>query len=347
MMLNLYKSLLRPLLFRIDPETAHERVMKAVARLKPLYGLFSASYSESGSGSVEVGKLRFRSRLGLAAGFDKNGEAVCFWDAVGFSHVEVGTVTPLPQPGNPKPRVFRLPADSGIINRLGFNNKGAEVIRENILNARKHVSRDFIIGVNIGKNKATPVENAVTDYVKCFEILFEAADYFTVNVSSPNTPGLRQLQKEDLLDELLTALNSANEKNAMANATAPKDIYLKIAPDIDEITLRKIFDICIRRNVAAIIATNTTVSRKGLATEPAEEGGLSGRPLNKLSDSILKRLGEESRFAKGKAPELIGVGGVFERADFERKLSLGAKLVQVYTGFIYEGPAIIKNILKK
>lgn len=347
MMLNLYKSLLRPLLFRIDPETAHERVMKAVARLKPLYGLFSASYSESGSGSVEVGKLRFRSRLGLAAGFDKNGEAVCFWDAVGFSHVEVGTVTPLPQPGNPKPRVFRLPADSGIINRLGFNNKGAEVIRENILNARKHVSRDFIIGVNIGKNKATPVENAVTDYVKCFEILFEAADYFTVNVSSPNTPGLRQLQKEDLLDELLTALNSANEKNAKANATAPKDIYLKIAPDIDEITLRKIFDICIRRNVAAIIATNTTVSRKGLATEPAEEGGLSGRPLNKLSDSILKRLGEESRFAKGKAPELIGVGGVFERADFERKLSLGAKLVQVYTGFIYEGPAIIKNILKK
>lgn len=347
MMLNLYKSLLRPLLFRIDPETAHERVMKAVARLKPLYGLFSASYSESGSGSVEVGKLRFRSRLGLAAGFDKNGEAVCFWDAVGFSHVEVGTVTPLPQPGNPKPRVFRLPADSGIINRLGFNNKGAEVIRENILNARKHVSRDFIIGVNIGKNKATPVENAVTDYVKCFEILFEAADYFTVNVSSPNTPGLRQLQKEDLLDELLTALNSANEKNAKANATAPKDIYLKIAPDIDEITLRKIFDICIRRNVAAIIATNTTVSRKGLATELAEEGGLSGRPLNKLSDSILKRLGEESRFAKGKAPELIGVGGVFERADFERKLSLGAKLVQVYTGFIYEGPAIIKNILKK
>lgn len=347
MMLNLYKLLLRPLLFRIDPETAHERVMKAVARLKPLYGLFSASYSESGSGSVEVGKLRFRSRLGLAAGFDKNGEAVCFWDAVGFSHVEVGTVTPLPQPGNPKPRVFRLPADSGIINRLGFNNKGAEVIRENILNARKHVSRDFIIGVNIGKNKATPVENAVTDYVKCFEILFEAADYFTVNVSSPNTPGLRQLQKEDLLDELLTALNSANEKNAKANATAPKDIYLKIAPDIDEITLRKIFDICIRRNVAAIIATNTTVSRKGLATELAEEGGLSGRPLNKLSDSILKRLGEESRFAKGKAPELIGVGGVFERADFERKLSLGAKLVQVYTGFIYEGPAIIKNILKK
>lgn len=197
-------------MFSIDPERAHELALGFITRMKLAYPLFHSAYSPVNNDPVKIGPLTFRNRLGLAAGFDKNGVAIEFWDALGFSHVEVGTVTPLPQPGNEMPRIFRLPKDSALINRLGFNNLGADAVRANILRARKKVSNDFIIGVNIGKNKLTPVEDAVNDYTTCLEKLYDSADYFTVNVSSPNTPGLRQLQDEVHLAELLSKISALN-----------------------------------------------------------------------------------------------------------------------------------------
>ena len=315
------------------------------SNLKIIYPAFRSAYSPGVSDSVCIGKVRFRNRLGLAAGFDKNGAAIEFWDALGFSHVEVGTVTPLPQPGNDKPRIFRLPKDSALINRLGFNNAGADVIRRNIINARTGISNDFIIGVNIGKNKQTSVDNAVSDYLICFEKMFDVADYFTINVSSPNTPGLRQLQDEEHLAVLLSEMTSLNKKISLQNNQSEKEIFLKIAPDVSDETLWTVFKTCTLNKISAIIAANTTIDRQGLTTVIDQSGGLSGRPVSGKSNQILSKLNELKLATSGDTPKLIGVGGVFNKKDFEEKLRLGASIVQVYTGFIYEGPGMIRELL--
>ncbi|MBK6504762.1 MAG: quinone-dependent dihydroorotate dehydrogenase [Ignavibacteria bacterium] len=341
----MYKSIIRPLLFTIDPERAHELALGMITKLKLAYPLFHSGYSPVNNDPVKIGPLTFRNRLGLAAGFDKNGTAIEFWDALGFSHVEVGTVTPLPQPGNELPRIFRLPKDSALINRLGFNNRGADAVRTNILKARKKVSNDFVIGVNIGKNKSTPVEDAVKDYTTCFEKMYDAADYFTVNVSSPNTPGLWQLQDEEHLAELLSKISALNNSISSQKQVRNKDIFLKIAPDINDETLHSIFNICTANEITGIIATNTTIGRTGLQTVIDQQGGLSGKPVFGKSNEVLGKLNELRKASSHKTPELIGVGGVFTKSDYKEKLRLGASLVQVYTGFVYEGPGMIKELL--
>lgn len=333
-------------MFSIDPERAHELALGFITRMKLAYPLFHSAYSPVNNDPVKIGPLTFRNRLGLAAGFDKNGVAIEFWDALGFSHVEVGTVTPLPQPGNEMPRIFRLPKDSALINRLGFNNLGADAVRANILRARKKVSNDFIIGVNIGKNKLTPVEDAVNDYTTCLEKLYDSADYFTVNVSSPNTPGLRQLQDEDHLAELLSKLSALNNSISSQRQSRNKDIFLKIAPDINDETLHSIFNICTANEITGIIATNTTIERSGLQTVIDQQGGLSGRPVFGKSNEVLGKLNALRKSSSHKTPTLIGIGGVFTKSDYKEKIKLGASLVQVYTGFIYEGPAMIRKLLK-
>ena len=311
-----------------------------------LYPLFKAIYNPGVKDTTVISGLRFRNRLGLAAGLDKNGVAIRFWDAIGFSHLEVGTVTPLPQPGNDKPRIFRLRKDKALINRLGFNNKGAETIRHNVLKVKQKVSEDFLIGVNIGKNKVTPLENAREDYIKCIEMMYDCADYFTVNISSPNTEQLRELQKGEHLDELLTELEKLNEKLASEHNINPKPIFLKIAPDIEDEGVETIYEMAKKSNLAGIIATNTTISREGLLQSSNETGGLSGKPVKGKSDKVLKYLNELKLRDQNENMILIGVGGVFGQGGYDDKIRNGASLVQVYTGFIYEGPGLIKKILQ-
>lgn len=301
-------------------------------------------YKPKDAKGIDLSGLKFRNRLGLAAGLDKNGAAIEFWNAIGFSHIEVGTVTPLPQPGNDKPRIFRLNKYRALINRLGFNNQGTEKIRENILKARKNIS-EMLIGVNIGKNKQTSIENAKDDYVKCMTAMYDAADYFTINISSPNTANLRELQKEEHLDELLGQLETLNKNLAVKHNVNVKPIFLKIAPDLDDTGIEDVYRLAVKSNLTGIIATNTTISREGLPADINEMGGLSGKPVKKKADYVLQKLNELNlQNEKGKLI-LIGVGGVFDKNDFEDKISNGAQLVQIYTGFIYEGPGILKKIL--
>lgn len=347
--LDIYRSLIRPALFRLEPEKAHELAFGFIRNSSFALPFIRRMYAHKSSDKVRIGNITFRNRLGLAAGLDKNGEALPFWDALGFSHAEIGTVTPLPQPGNDKPRLFRLPGAGALINRMGFNNLGSAIVRENLKKAKGKISSEFITGVNIGKNKHTPIENAAEDYMKCMESLYDVADYFTVNVSSPNTPGLRQLQDERYLGELLSSLKAKNISLADTIKSSPKDIFLKIAPDLDDESLPGIISACRENAVTALIATNTTVSRPGLGKETNESGGLSGRPLKDLSDNVLAKLCN-LRGPSGSdmpLPHLIGVGGVFSRSDFEGKISNGAELVQVYTGLIYEGPGMIREILDR
>ncbi len=343
--LDIYRSLIRPALFRLDPEKAHELAFGFLKNSSFALPLLRSMYAPESSEMVKIGNITFRNRLGLAAGLDKNGEALPFWDALGFSHAEIGTVTPLPQPGNEKPRLFRLASAGALINRMGFNNPGSAIVRENMLKTRHRLSAGFVTGINIGKNKLTPMENAAEDYMKCMESLYDVADYFTVNISSPNTPGLRQLQDEKHLGELLSQLKAKNVSLADSFKSAPKDIFLKIAPDLDDESLPGIISACRENAVTAVIATNTTVSRPGLGKEAQESGGLSGRPLKNLSDSVLAKLNSIRRTSAIDMPHLIGVGGVFSRSDYDDKIAGGAELVQIYTGLIYEGPGIIKQIL--
>jgi dihydroorotate dehydrogenase len=280
----------------------------------------------------------FKNTVGLAAGFDKHAKYLHSLKHLGFGHVEVGTVTPLPQEGNPKPRLFRLPKDEALMNRMGFNNDGVEVVYKRLLKRPKNL----IVGGNIGKNKITPNEDAVKDYELCFEKLFPVVDYFTVNVSSPNTPGLRELQEKDSLMKILGRLQELNMKKE-----DPKSIFLKIAPDVTDSQLHDIVDVVLHTKIQGIIATNTTVSREGLRTnatkvEEMGQGGISGKPLRKRSLEVIRYLKERSH---GRY-EIIGAGGVFTREDLVEKLEAGASLVQIYTGFIYEGPFIVRNLLK-
>ena len=339
----MYKFLIRPLLFLFEPEKIHHfsfAFLKAVCRLPFVSLLLKASYRYKHPAlERELFGLRFPNPIGLAAGFDKNATLVDELACLGFGFIEIGTLTPKAQSGNPQPRLFRLPADQGLINRLGFNNEGVEAAVRRL----KTKKSDILIGGNIGKNKDTPNEEAQQDYEYCFEALFEVVDYFVVNVSSPNTPGLRDLQEKAPLTALLQHLQKMNLEKPKS-----KPILLKIAPDLSNTQLDEILDIVEHTGIAGIIATNTTISREGLHTDSKNikaigAGGLSGRPLRHRSTEVIAYLHRKSA---GKIP-LIAVGGVFTADDALEKLQAGASLVQVYTGFVYEGPALCKKINRK
>jgi len=336
----MYKIILRPILFLFDSEKVHNFTLSFVSKFTFLHPLFKVLYGCSAKEEVNINGLVFKNRLGLAAGFDKNAAALRFWNALGFSHVETGTVTPLPQSGNEKPRLFRLKKDLGIINRMGFNNKGADEIRKNILDAKKYLTNDFIVGVNIGKNKNTPNKEAVNDYLTCFKKMYDAADYFTINISSPNTKGLRELQEKDSLHELLTKIKNLNK--SLSEFKDEKNIFVKIAPDINDEQIRIIYNTVSDAGITGIILTNTTINRKNLKEKIKEDGGLSGKPLKNLADDVLQKfhkLNEDGSLV------LIGAGGVFSKDDYITKINNGASLVQIYTGMIYEGPGIIRKLI--
>lgn len=341
----MYKRIILPLLFRFDAETIHHSVtalLKFALALPGIPALCRKLYLlEDKRLERTVFGLTFPNPVGMAAGFDKNAELVSELADLGFGFVEIGTVTPRPQPGNPSPRLFRLKADGGLINRMGFNNKGvgpaAGRLREF---AKNRNGRRVIVGGNIGKNKDTPNENALDDYLLSFRELFDAVDYFVVNVSSPNTPGLRDLQEREPLTRLLSALQAENRQH-----TLPKPILLKIAPDLTNGQLDDIIAIVAQTGIAGVIATNTTISRANLATSAAAvdemgAGGVSGRPLRNRATEVIRYLHQQS----GGAFPIIGVGGIFTAEDALEKLDAGASLVQVYTSFIYEGPALTKRI---
>ncbi len=334
--MELYKSIIRPILFRLDPEKAHDIVV-SILRLPLVTSLLSLIYrGQSENLRRNVFGLEFDNPVGLAAGFDKNAELVSQMSDLGFGFVEIGTVTPRPQSGNPKPRLFRLAADNALINRMGFNNQGAAAIRRRLVGKK----RKILIGGNIGKNRDTLNEQAVDDYACCFEELYDSVDYFVVNVSSPNTPGLRALQEGDALREILAHLGDLNKAKPKR-----KPILLKIAPDLADSQLDEIIAIVRETGTDGIVATNTTVAREGLITDGDEvaacgEGGLSGRPLKIRSTEVIRYLAENSN----REIPIIGAGGIHTPADALEKLNAGASLVQIYTGFIYEGPGLVNRI---
>lgn len=336
----MYKTFLKPFFFLFSAEKAHYMAMNLlsfVCRFPGAKGILKIMYSvEDKKLERELFGLHFKNPIGLAAGFDKDARWVDQLDLLGFGFIEIGTVTPLPQDGNPQPRLFRLPADRALINRMGFNNKGVVAAAARLRKRKSNV----IIGGNIGKNKITSNEKAIDDYIICYDELYDCVDYFVVNVSSPNTPGLRALQDKEPLLHLLGVLQQRNLAKPK-----PKPILLKIAPDLTDSQLDDIIEIMASTGIAGVIATNTTISREGLQT-PATEletigaGGLSGKPLTGRATEVIRYLKTKS----GNAFPVIGVGGIHTAADAIEKLEAGADLVQVYTGFIYEGPGIVKRL---
>ncbi len=338
----LYKKLIRPVLFKFDPEKVHNFTINLLSN-NLISGIFKPIYKfENDKLKVKVGNLTFRNPIGLAAGMDKNCEALLSWNALGFGFAEIGTVTPLPQDGNPKPRMFRLPEYGGIINRLGFNNCGADEFEENLERLKEKLPPDFIVGVNLGKNKHTELDDAYQDYKFSFEKCFEQADYFTINVSSPNTEGLRQLQQKQFLDVILKSLQELNKELDETYSSSAKDIFLKIAPDLTETELEDILQVSIDNNLTGIIATNTTISRSTLPEGTYETGGLSGKPLEPITNSIIRFIKKQA----GDKLAVIACGGISSVDDVKEKFDLGAKLVQIYTGLVYEGPGLVKKIKK-
>lgn len=339
----LYQFLFKPILFLFDAETAHNfsfRMLKLLLAIPGARSLLKNSFAVSRPDLVkEVFGLKFPNPVGLAAGFDKDAKLGSNWKYFGFGFIELGTVTPKPQAGNDRPRLFRLPKDEGIINRMGFNNGGVE----NMLERLKKLDRnDVVVGVNIGKNKVTPNEKAVDDYIYCFEALFDYVDYFVVNVSSPNTPGLRSLQEKEPLTQLLNALQEKNQ-----DKPSPKPILLKIAPDLNEDQLKEVVEVVLDTKLDGIIATNTTIQRDGLVTNAQKvkeigAGGLSGKPLTDRSLEVLRSI---QGYTQGKIP-IISVGGIMSPMDAQARLDAGASLVQVYSGFVYGGPSFVKKIVK-
>ena len=337
----MYKILARPLLFLLDAEKAHHFTFSLVRFLTKMgfSSLFKKMYLiEDERLEREVFGIKFKNPVGLAAGFDKDAKLYNEFSDFGFGFVEIGTLTPKPQDGNPKTRLFRLKADQAIINRMGFNNKG-------VFDAVERLKKEHrvLIGGNIGKNKVTPNEEAIKDYLICFDALFDHVDYFAVNVSSPNTPGLRELQDKEPLMALLKELKNENVKCAEKSAAEEKPILLKIAPDLTEDQLLDIIEIVAATKINGVIATNTTIERKNLKSEmiyTEEKGGLSGKPLKERSTAVIRFLSEKSM---GAFP-IIAVGGIHSAEDALEKLEAGASLVQLYTGFIYEGPALVKRI---
>ena len=340
----LYRSILRPLLFRLPPETAHEMALHALSfalRAEPVRRIAHRRFERRLFGDLKRFGLSFPNPVGLAAGFDKNGEVLDEMCALGFGFVEVGTVTHLPQPGNPRPRLFRLPADGALINRQGFNNHGAAALARRIERQRT----GCVLGVNIGKSRAVEIEEATADYLASFALVSPRADYVTVNVSSPNTPHLRELQRADRLLALLEALQTRNRELAIRDERAVVPLLVKVAPDLESGDLELIVDVAQRAGLAGIIATNTTTSRSGLKTPAASvgacgEGGLSGAPLRARSTQMVAAL---YRLTRG-SMTIIGVGGIFSAADAWEKICAGASLVQLYTGFIYEGVGVVGRI---
>lgn len=329
--------LARPFLFGLDPEHAHELTLGSLARLQntPAQCLWTQPRVAD---PVTVAGLRFPNRIGLAAGLDKNGRCIDGLGAMGFGFIEVGTVTPRGQPGNPKPRMFRLPAREALINRLGFNNEGLDAFLANVRRARSFRAAGGVLGLNIGKNAATPIERAVDDYLIGLAGVYPHADYVTVNISSPNTQNLRSLQADAALDGLLGALQARRAELAAEHGRRVP-MFLKIAPDLDAGQVQAIADALLRHAFDGVIATNTTLAREAVAGLPhAEEaGGLSGRPVFEASNRVIARLRE----ALGPRVPIVGVGGVLSGADALAKRAAGADLVQVYTGLIYRGPALV------
>lgn len=336
----MYKLIIRPILFLFDPEKVHYFTFSLIRFLFKIPGislLFKFIYTVNDKRlETEVFGLKFKNPVGLAAGFDKNAILYKELSNFGFGFIEIGTLTPKGQEGNPKKRLFRLKEDNAIINRMGFNNGGVQEVVERLKKNDK-----VLIGGNIGKNKLTPNENAVDDYLYCFNSLYEYVDYFVVNVSSPNTPNLRELQEKEPLTKLLQTLQN---ENLVKLKQKPIPILLKIAPDLTDTQLLDIIDIVKKTNIAGVIATNTTLSREGLQSEnKIETGGMSGKPLAKRATEVIRFLSEKSN----KAFPIIGVGGIHSPEDALEKIQAGASLVQLYTGFIYEGPALVKAINKK
>lgn len=346
-----YETLVRPVLYRLgrgDAEVAHEQTLHGLRRLSKVPGAVPVLASTYGALPAGVDRtvfgLRFPSPVGLAAGMDKNGVALPAWRALGFGFVEVGTVTALPQPGNEKPRLFRLVESEAVINRMGFNNLGSEALAKRLA---AYGDLGYPLGVSIGKSKVTPLEDAVEDYVTSLRRLHAYGDYFAVNVSSPNTPGLRALQDAGHLRELLTALRAESAAlseagEATPGSAGPKPILVKIAPDLTEAAIDELLGVCTDVGIAGIIATNTTIGRPGLAPADqalaAETGGLSGRPLAEISAKTVAHIHAET----GGALPIIGVGGVLEPSDATRLFDAGASLVQLYTGLIYRGPGLVR-----
>jgi len=332
----MYKSVIRPLFFSFDPEKIHYFTFSLIRFFHKIgFGsIFRSIYKiESPKLERELFGLKFSNPVGLAAGFDKDAKLYKELSNFGFGFIEIGTVTPKPQPGNDKPRLFRLKEDAAIINRMGFNNGGVKETVERLKGNEK-----VLIGGNIGKNKTTPNEEAVKDYIICFEALFDYVNYFVVNVSSPNTPNLRALQEKKPLTDLLQTLQDRNNLKEKR-----KPILLKIAPDLTDEQLLDIIEIVETTKIDGVIATNTTISREGISSESKKEmGGLSGIPLAKRATEVIRFLSEKSN----KAFPIIGVGGIHSAEDALEKLDAGASLVQLYTGFIYEGPGLIKQINK-
>jgi len=326
-------SLLRPLLFRLDPETAHHLTLNGLKTAYAL-GLSGLIAKRPTDDPHTVMGLTFPNPVGLAAGLDKNGECIAGLAALGFGFIEIGTVTPLPQPGNPRPRLFRLPQAQGIINRMGFNNGGVDTLIENV----KRAEYRGILGINIGKNAATPIERAADDYLICLRKVYAHASYVTVNISSPNTKNLRQLQDEAALNNLLMLLKAEQQKLADTHGKYVP-IALKIAPDMEGEQIAQIARLLMQHRIDGVIATNTTLSREGVENLPhgAETGGLSGAPVRDKSTAVIRALAAE---LQGALP-IIGAGGILSGADAAEKIDAGAALVQIYSGLIYRGPALV------
>lgn len=333
----MYKLLIRPFLFYFDPEKVHYFTFSMIRFLCKIPGfafLMKSVYEVNDKKlEVEIAGLKFKNPVGLAAGFDKDAKLYKELSNFGFGFIEIGTLTPKRQDGNPKKRLFRLKEDKAIINRMGFNNGGVVSAVE-----RLKTNKTVLIGGNIGKNKLTPNENANSDYQICFEALFDYVDYFVVNVSSPNTPNLRELQEKEPLKKLLQSL-----QNNFVQVKFPKPIFLKIAPDLTDSQLLDIIEIVNETKITGVIATNTTILRENLISENKfETGGLSGKPLANRSTEVIRFLSEKSQ----KSFAIIGVGGIHSAEDAIEKIAAGADLIQLYTGFIYEGPALVKAINK-
>ncbi len=321
----IYERLVRPLLFALDPETAHHFALAFLRTAGPLLPKATDATSP-----VSAFGLNFRHRIGLAAGLDKNGVALPAWEALGFSFVEIGTVTAQAQPGNPRPRIFRYPKERALINRLGFNNDGAQVVADRLAKLRDDGGWPGIpVGINIGKSRVTPMERAVEDYLLSFRKLRAQADYVVLNVSSPNTPGLRELQESQRLDELLRAINAERGNTPL---------LVKIAPDLEPAALHELVNVCESNNISGIIATNTTLDHSAITND--EEGGLSGGPLRKKSTAIIRHTA-----AKTNIP-IIGSGGICDAASAREKIEAGAKLLQIYTGFIFRGPNLVRELAR-
>jgi dihydroorotate dehydrogenase len=338
--------IIRSILFLLDAEKAHYFAMgalKLLCRFKLTRLLIKTLYQTKSPRTVTVWNIQFPNLVGLGAGFDKNARYLTELEALGFGFVEIGTVTPLPQEGNPKPRLFRLPSDKALINRMGFNNDGVEVITKRLKEWRlKNSHSKLIIGGNIGKNKITPNENAVKDYEICYQQLYDVVDYFVVNVSSPNTPGLRELQEKESLRTILTSLQQINDTNGKY-----KPLLLKIAPDLTKEQINDVIDLSLEIKLDGLVVANTTIDRSELTTskkkiEKIGAGGLSGAPLQHKSNEVISYIHQRT---KGQIP-IIGSGGIYSGKSAKNKIYYGATLVQIWTGFVYEGPGLIKKIIK-